>query len=70
MFRCQYEAFTRSVWLLHCATDKQVDSLSRPPEAEMNEKELPMLSKMLDAFAQVPLLDNLLRHLIELKAYA
>ncbi|MBD8697620.1 hypothetical protein [Stenotrophomonas sp. CFBP 13718] len=69
LFRCQYEAFTRSVWILHCANDEQVELLSRPPEAGMSEKGLPMLSKMLEAFPQVPFLDNLLPHLIELKAF-
>lgn len=70
LFRCQYEAFARSVWILHCASDAEVQLLSRPPEAGMNEKGLPMLSKMLDALAQVPLLANLLPHLIELKTYS
>ena len=70
LFRCQYEAFTRSVWILHCAPDEQVELLCRPPQAGASEKGLPTLSKMLDAFAQVPLLDNLLPHLIELKVYA
>jgi len=70
LMRCQYEAFTRSVWVLHCATEEQVELLSRPPEAGTNETGLPMLSKMLEAFVQVPLLANLLPHLVELKAYA
>lgn len=70
LMRCQYEAFTRSVWILHCAADEQVELLSLPPETGMNEKGLPMLSKMLEAFAQVPSLANLLPHLVELKAHA
>ena len=70
LMRCQYEAFARSVWILHCATEEQVELLCRPPEAGMSEKGLPMLSKMLEAFVQVPLLANLLPHLVELKAYA
>lgn len=70
LMRCQYEAFTRSVWILHCATEEQVEQLSLPPEAGTSEKGLPMLSKMLHAFAQVPFLANLLPHLIEMKTYA
>lgn len=53
LMRCQYEAFTRSVWILHCAGDEQVELLSLPPEAGTSEKGLPMLSKMLEAFAEV-----------------
>ncbi|MCU1021012.1 hypothetical protein JAK58_08095 [Stenotrophomonas maltophilia] len=70
LFRCQYEAFTRSVWIEHCALEDQIALLSRPPEAGSDEKGLPMLSRMLEALMQVPLLANLLPHLIELKAYA
>ncbi|HGM6771414.1 TPA: hypothetical protein ACKQAW_001991 [Stenotrophomonas maltophilia] len=70
LFRCQYEAFTRSVWIEHCALEDQIALLSRPPEAGSDEKGLPMLSGMLEALMQVPLLANLLPHLIELKAYA
>lgn len=70
LMRCQYEAFTRSVWILHCAADEQVELLSLPPEAGTSEKGLPMLSKMLDAFAKVSELDNLLPHLIELRVHA
>nr|WP_239684337.1 hypothetical protein [Stenotrophomonas maltophilia] len=70
LMRCQYEAFTRSVWILHCAADEQVELLSLPPEAGMSEKGLPMLSKMLEAFAEVSELGNLLPHLVELKVHA
>lgn len=70
LVRCQYEAFTRSVWIMHCATEEQVELLSLPPEAGTSEERLPMLSKMLHAFAQVPFLANLMPHLIELKTYA
>jgi len=70
LMRCQYEAFTRSVWILHCATDDQVELLSLPPETGTSEKGLPMLSKMLDAFAKASELDNLLPHLVELKVHA
>jgi hypothetical protein len=64
LMRCQYEAFTRSVWIL------QVELLSLPPEAGMSEKGLPMLSKMLEAFAEISELGNLLPHLVELKVHA
>lgn len=68
--RCQYEAFTRSVWILHCAADEQVELLCLPSAAGTSEQGLPMLSKMLEAFAKVADLDNLLPHLIELKDHA
>ena len=70
LMRCQYEAFTRSVWILHCAGDEQVELLSLPPEAGTSEKGLPMLSKMLEAFAEVSELGNMLPHLVELKVHA
>lgn len=70
LMRCQYEAFMRSLWILHCATDDQVELLSLPPEAGTSEKGLPMLSKMLEAFAEVSELGNMLPHLIELKVHA
>ncbi|HGM7321355.1 TPA: hypothetical protein ACKQCD_002502 [Stenotrophomonas maltophilia] len=70
LMRCQYGAFTRSVWILHCAADEQVELLCLPSAAGTSEQGLPMLSKMLEAFAKVADLDNLLPHLIELKDHA
>ncbi|MCR1805108.1 hypothetical protein NTC87_07805 [Stenotrophomonas geniculata] len=70
LMRCQYGAFTRSVWILHCAADEQVELLCLPSAAGTSEQGLPMLSKMLEAFAKVSELDNLLPHLIELRVHA
>jgi len=69
MLRCQYEAFTRSVWILHCASDEQLALLSRPPVAGTSERHLPMLSKMIEALASVPAVSNLIPHLLQMKEY-
>ncbi|SLM26282.1 hypothetical protein SAMN04488690_4044 [Stenotrophomonas indicatrix] len=69
MLRCQYEAFTRSVWILHCASDEQLALLSQPPVAGASERHLPMLSKMIEALASVPAVSNLIPHLLQMKEY-
>ncbi|RMV87595.1 DUF6988 family protein [Pseudomonas amygdali] len=50
MMRLQYEALTRSVWLLYAATDLQVETLASPLtlDAEHAAKKMPMFSAMLD----------------------
>lgn len=50
MMRLQYEAITRSVWLLYAATDLQVQTLASPLtlEAEKSAKKMPMFKDMLD----------------------
>lgn len=71
MLRCQFEAFVRGVWLLHCASDDQVQLLSSSPQEDQGEgKALPMLSKMFESLAQVPEVANLVPLLEELKKHA
>ncbi len=50
MMRLQYEALTRSVWLLYAATDLQVETLASPltSDAEHAAKKMPMFAAMLD----------------------
>ncbi|RMV74534.1 hypothetical protein ALP05_01405 [Pseudomonas caricapapayae] len=50
MMRLQYEALTRSVWLLYAATDLQVETLASPLtlDAEHAAKKMPMFGAMLD----------------------
>ena len=51
LMRLQYEALTRSVWLLYAAPDSAVEKLrtTLTPAAEKTASRLPMLSEMLDA---------------------
>lgn len=58
LMRLQYEALTRSVWLLYAATDLQVETLSAPLslESEATAKKMPIFSVMLDqVVAKAPL---------------
>lgn len=50
MMRLQYEALTRSVWLLYAATDVQVDKMTSPLslDAEHAAKKMPMFGAMLE----------------------
>ncbi|WP_235206014.1 DUF6988 family protein [Pseudomonas syringae] len=50
MMRLQYEALTRSVWLLYAATDLQVETLASPltVDAEHAAKKMPVFAAMLD----------------------
>ncbi|KPB13560.1 hypothetical protein AC519_3160 [Pseudomonas savastanoi] len=50
MMRLQYEALTRSVWLLYAATDLQVETLASPLtlDAEHAAKKMPMFAAMLE----------------------
>lgn len=54
MVRLQYEALTRSVWLLYGATDLQVETLGSPLtlEAEHAAKKMPMFAAMLNQFVE------------------
>lgn len=54
MMRLQYEALTRSVWLLYAATDLQVETLASPLtlETEHAAKKMPMLSDQLKQIQQ------------------
>lgn len=50
MMRLQYEALTRSVWLLYAASDLQVETLASPLtlNAEHAAKKMPMFAAMLE----------------------
>lgn len=50
LFRVQYEALVRGIWLLYAASDGWIEKLSAPLNAEAAKKanEGPMLSKMLE----------------------
>nr|GFD17942.1 hypothetical protein [Tanacetum cinerariifolium] len=52
--RLQYEALTRSVWLLYAATDLQVETLASPLtlETEHAARKMPMLSDQLKQIQQ------------------
>lgn len=54
MMRLQYEALTRSIWLLYAATDSQVETLASPltRDAEQAAKKMPMFSAMLEQIAK------------------
>ncbi|MBH3456755.1 hypothetical protein I5Q41_18915 [Pseudomonas monteilii] len=54
MVRLQYEALTRSVWLLYAATDQQVGTLGSPLtlEAEHAAKKMPMFAAMLNQIVE------------------
>lgn len=50
LLRVQFEALVRAVWLLHVATDAQVDRLTAPltPEGEQGAKNLPSVLRMIE----------------------
>ncbi|WP_228393799.1 DUF6988 family protein [Pseudomonas helleri] len=50
MMRLQYEALTRSVWLLYAATDQQIETLASPLtlDSEHAAKKMPMFGAMLE----------------------
>jgi hypothetical protein len=50
IMRLQYEALTRSIWLLYAATDLQVEKMSSPLtlDAEHAAKKMPMFGAMLE----------------------
>lgn len=55
LVRLQYEALTRSVWLLYAATEVQIETLASPLtlDAEREAKKLPMFGAMLDQCVKV-----------------
>lgn len=50
LLRVQFEALVRAVWVLHVATDAQVDRLTAPltPEGEQGAKNLPSILRMIE----------------------
>lgn len=69
VMRAQFEALLRAIWLLHCATDHQVQRLSAPldPDGEQSAKNLAQPQQMLEALAKVPVAKVPLDALTEFK---
>lgn len=68
--RSQFEGLVRSVWLLHCATDEELESLDTgmlTREGLQQSSKLPMASKMLSVLGELRHLDNLMVGLNEFK---
>ncbi len=67
--RSQFEAIIRSVWVLHRATDNQVERLSAnlSLEAQQASKNIPLVNEMIGELEKVPQLKNLLVALHEFK---
>jgi len=71
--RSQFESLIRSVWVLHCASDQQVERLSTielTAETAQAAKNIPLAAKMLEDMQQRPNLANLMVALNEFKASA
>lgn len=68
--RSQFEALTRSVWVLHCATEIQINRLSADlnQEAQQASKNIPLTSEMLAELGKAPQLEGLLIALHEFKS--
>jgi len=67
--RSQFEAVVRSVWVLHRATDHQINCLSADLnyESQQASKNIPMVQEMLIELEKFPHLVNLLISLKEFK---
>jgi hypothetical protein len=68
--RTQFESLVRSVWVLHCASESQIDRLSTnqlTAETAQGAKNIPLAAKMLEEMQQVPNLANLMVALNEFK---
>ncbi|HDX9008350.1 TPA: hypothetical protein RQO53_000740 [Aeromonas dhakensis] len=67
--RSQYEALVRSVWVLYCATDLQVEKLDAVLNAESQQasKNIPTVNAMLGELDKIPQVKNLLVSLYEFK---
>ncbi len=67
--RSQFEAIIRSVWVLHRATENQVERLSADLslEAQQASKNIPLVNDMIGELEKVPQLKNLLIALNEFK---
>jgi hypothetical protein len=67
--RSQFEALVRSVWVLHRASEKQIERLSADlnPETQQASKNIPLTNEMLLELEKVPQLKNLLIALHEFK---
>lgn len=68
--RSQFEALLRSVWALHLATQRQVDTLGAIDfsiENRQSAKKIPMVSEMLEQLGEIPTLSQLTLALNEFK---
>ena len=67
--RSQYEAIVRSVWVIYCATDLQVEKLDATlnRETQQASKNIPLLNEMLGELDKIPQIANLLVALHEFK---
>lgn len=68
--RSQFEALVRSVWVLHRATENQIDRLSADlnQETQQASKNIPLTNEMLTELEKMPQLKNLLIALHEFKS--
>jgi hypothetical protein len=68
--RSQFEALVRSAWVLHRATENQIDQLSADlnQETQQAHKNIPMTHAMLTELEEMPQLKNLLLALHEFKS--
>lgn len=68
--RSQFEALLRSVWVLHRATESQIDRLSADLNLETQQasKNIPLANEMLAELENMPQLENLLVSLNEFKS--
>jgi hypothetical protein len=68
--RSQFEAIVRSVWVLHIATDSQIEHLSADLNQETQQacKNIPSVNEMLSELDKIAQLKNLLISLQEFKS--
>lgn len=68
--RSQFEALVRSIWVLHNASDLQVEKLSSTlsVESQQASKNMPSLHEMMLEIGKVPQLENLMIALNEFKS--
>lgn len=68
--RSQFEALIRSVWVLHRATESQIDRLSADlnQETQQASKNIPLANEMIGELEKVPELKNLLIAVSEFKS--
>lgn len=68
--RSQFEALVRAVWLLHVASEEQLEKLDAVQltlESQQRSKNLPMLAEMLAALEKKPQLSSLMVLLAEFR---
>ena len=67
--RSQFESIIRSVWALHCASDNQIDKLSKDlnHKSQQETKNIPLVNEMIKELEKVSAVSNLLVALKEFK---